>query len=388
MQPVDSASHRRNGSTPVPSACLRNAAFLILAFLAFFNGTLLAQLAPAGETQGAAAIRLTAEEREWLARHRDIRLAVDPARPPYQYMDHLGVFSGIASDYVRGLNEALGTDMQPMPGLSREEAIEKFLGGDLDVIPCVVVMEKWQQRLLYTIPYLTSSIVIVTRTDAPFISGVRDLDPERTIVLRGYATHEYLEADYPERNWVPVQTIEEALDKLLDDYQFGDNFSGVRDRTIIEFLYLTGMRRSELISLRDEDVDISSGQVRVMGKRSKQRVIPLAGSFIKSIEAYRESRSREGLAGDWFFVTGKGNKMYDKGVYNIVKRYLSMVTTVEKKSPHVLRHTFATHMLNHGADLNSIKELLGHASLSATQVYTHNTFEQLKKVYKQAHPRA
>jgi len=187
---------------------------------------------------------------------------------------------------------------------------------------------------------------------------------------------------------LPVFVAEEALDRLLDDYQFGDNFSGVRDRTIIEFLYLTGMRRSELISLRDEDVDLSSGQVRVTGKRNKQRVIPLTGSFIKSLEVYLESRSRAGHAGDWFFVTEKGNKMYDKGVYNIVKRYLSMVTTVEKKSPHVLRHTFATHMLNHGADLNSIKELLGHASLSATQVYTHNTFEQLKKVYKQAHPRA
>ena len=187
---------------------------------------------------------------------------------------------------------------------------------------------------------------------------------------------------------LPVFVAEEALDRLLDDYQFGDNFSGVRDRTIIEILYLTGMRRSELISLRDEDVDLSSGQVRVTGKRNKQRVIPMAGSFIKSLEVYLESRIRAGHAGDWFFVTEKGNKMYDKGVYNIVKRYLSMVTTVEKKSPHVLRHTFATHMLNHGADLNSIKELLGHASLSATQVYTHNTFEQLKKVYKQAHPRA
>jgi integrase/recombinase XerC len=187
---------------------------------------------------------------------------------------------------------------------------------------------------------------------------------------------------------LPVFVAEEALDRLLDDYQFGDNFSGVRDRTIIEFLYLTGMRRSELISLRDEDVDLSSGQVRVTGKRNKQRVIPLVGSFIKSLEVYLESRSKAGHAGDCFFVTEKGNKMYDKGVYNIVKRYLSMVTTVEKKSPHVLRHTFATHMLNHGADLNSIKELLGHASLSATQVYTHNTFEQLKKVYKQAHPRA
>ncbi|MGB8358911.1 MAG: tyrosine-type recombinase/integrase [Bacteroidales bacterium] len=187
---------------------------------------------------------------------------------------------------------------------------------------------------------------------------------------------------------LPVFVAEEALDRLLDDYQFGDNFSGVRDRTIIEFLYLTGMRRSELISLRDGDVDLSSGQVRVTGKRNKQRVIPLAGSFIKSLEVYLESRRKAGHAGDWFFVTEKGNKMYDKSVYNIVKRYLSMVTTVEKKSPHVLRHTFATHMLNHGADLNSIKELLGHASLSATQVYTHNTFEQLKKVYKQAHPRA
>ena len=187
---------------------------------------------------------------------------------------------------------------------------------------------------------------------------------------------------------LPQFVAEEALEKLLDDYNFGDNFSGIRDRTIVEFLYLTGMRRSELIALRDEDIDLSSGQVRVTGKRGKQRIIPLAGSFVKSLQSYRSAKDETGVSGTWFFVTGKGNKMYDKAVYNIVKRYLAMVTTVEKKSPHVLRHTFATHMLNHGADLNSIKELLGHASLSATQVYTHNTFEQLKKVYKQAHPRA
>ncbi len=187
---------------------------------------------------------------------------------------------------------------------------------------------------------------------------------------------------------LPVFVAEEALNRLLDDFQFGDNFSGIRDRTIIEILYLTGMRRSELINLRDEDVDLFSGQVKVTGKRGKQRVIPLATGFIKSVELYLSARKESGLTAEWFFVTDRGNKMYDKGVYNIVIRYLSMVTTVEKKSPHVLRHTFATHMLNHGADLNSIKELLGHASLSATQVYTHNTFEQLKKVYKQAHPRA
>jgi integrase/recombinase XerC len=187
---------------------------------------------------------------------------------------------------------------------------------------------------------------------------------------------------------LPVFVAEEALEKLLDEFSFGDNFSGVRDRTVVEFLYLTGMRRSELISLRDTDVDLSAGQVRVTGKRDKQRVIPLAAGFIKSLKSYLTLREEKGFSGGWFFVTDKGNKMYDRAVYNIVNRYLAMVTTIEKKSPHVLRHTFATHMLNRGADLNSIKELLGHASLSATQVYTHNTFEQLKKIYKQAHPRA
>jgi len=188
---------------------------------------------------------------------------------------------------------------------------------------------------------------------------------------------------------LPVFVGEDSLERLLDNFQFGDNFSGIRDKTIVEMLYLTGMRRSELIGLRDEDVDLSSGVVRVMGKRSKERVIPLISSFVASLQTYICVRSEAGFSGSVsFFVTDRGNKLYEKGVYNIVKRYLSMVTTIEKKSPHVLRHTFATHMLNHGADLNSIKELLGHANLSATQVYTHNTFEQLKKVYKQAHPRA
>jgi integrase/recombinase XerC len=187
---------------------------------------------------------------------------------------------------------------------------------------------------------------------------------------------------------LPVFVAEDALAKLLDEFRFGDNFSGLRDRTVVEFLYLTGMRRSELINLQESDVDLYAGQVMVTGKREKQRVIPLAAGFVKSLRTYIEARKERGFSGGWFFVTDRGNKMYDRSVYNIVTRYLAMVTTVEKKSPHVLRHTFATHMLNHGADLNSIKELLGHASLSATQVYTHNTFEQLKKIYKQAHPRA
>ena len=189
---------------------------------------------------------------------------------------------------------------------------------------------------------------------------------------------------------LPVFVGEEALDNLLDKYDFGSSFEGIRNRTIIEMLYLTGMRRAELIGLRNLDIDLSSATLKVTGKRNKQRIIPIVKSFIVRIEEYIRIRDERFSSGpeSWFFITSKGNKLYDKFVYNTVKSYLTMVTTIEKRSPHILRHSFATHMLNKGADLNSIKELLGHANLSATQIYTHNTFEKLKKVYKQAHPRA
>ncbi len=208
--------------------------------------------------------------------------------------------------------------------------------------------------------------------------GVIKLDPLEKVVL-------------PKRKkTLPVFVEEDALVKLLDNYSFEDSFSGIRNRTIIELLYLTGMRRSELIGLRNNDVDLQEGSVKVTGKRNKQRIIPLVRPFIKRLEEYIKVRDAKITPENngWFFITDKGNKLYDKYVYTIVNRYLSMVTTIEKKSPHILRHTFATHMLNRGADLNSIKELLGHANLSATQAYTHNTFEKLRKVYKQAHPRA
>jgi integrase/recombinase XerC len=189
---------------------------------------------------------------------------------------------------------------------------------------------------------------------------------------------------------LPVFIEEEAMNKLLDNYSFGDDFAGIRNRTIIELLYLTGMRRSELIGLKDNDVDLADASLKVTGKRNKQRIIPLVKPFIKRLDEYIRVRNENvtTLKNGWFFITDKGNKLYDKYVYNTVNSYLALVTTIEKKSPHILRHTFATHMLHRGADLNSIKELLGHANLSATQIYTHNTFEKLKKVYKQAHPRA
>jgi integrase/recombinase XerC len=208
--------------------------------------------------------------------------------------------------------------------------------------------------------------------------GVLKSDPLEKVVL-------------PKRKKTLPGFVEEAaMDDLLDNKLFGDDFAGIRNRTVIEMLYMTGMRRAELIGLHTSDVDLSEATVKVTGKRNKQRIIPLIKPFVQHLGEYIKLRNEisDGSAAGWFFITEKGNKLYDKSVYTLVNSYLAMVTTIEKKSPHILRHTFATHMLNRGADLNSIKELLGHANLSATQIYTHNTFEKLKKIYKQAHPRA
>jgi integrase/recombinase XerC len=146
------------------------------------------------------------------------------------------------------------------------------------------------------------------------------------------------------------------------------------------------MRLSELINLKYKNIDLPSGQLKVLGKRNKERIIPFNNELKSKIEEYLNTQKRK--TNETLFTTADGKKMYEKLVYKIVKQYLSLVTTIDKKSPHVLRHTFATHMLNNGADLNSIKELLGHANLSATQVYTHNTVEKLKNIHKQAHPKA
>ena len=189
---------------------------------------------------------------------------------------------------------------------------------------------------------------------------------------------------------LPSFVDEKQMTILLDDYSFGEDFKGIRNRTIIEMFYNTGIRLSELIGLKHNSVDLVNKTIKVLGKRNKERIIPVHISFNKLLEQYTRVKELEfgNYQNDYFFVTDKGNKLYEKFVYRIVNKYLNLVTTIEKKSPHILRHTFATHLLNHGADLNAIKELLGHANLSATQVYTHNTFEKLKTIYKQAHPRA
>jgi integrase/recombinase XerC len=189
---------------------------------------------------------------------------------------------------------------------------------------------------------------------------------------------------------VPAFVDEDNMAQLLDEYDFGEGFTGARNRLVMDLLYQTGMRRSELVGLRTGSVNLSGKSIKVKGKRGKERIIPINDEFVQTIEDYLLLRAKvvEGSDVDRLLVTEKGKPVYDKLVYRIVNKYLALVTTLDKKSPHILRHTFATHMLNRGADLNAIKELLGHANLSATQVYTHNTFKKLKSIYNQAHPRA
>jgi integrase/recombinase XerC len=187
---------------------------------------------------------------------------------------------------------------------------------------------------------------------------------------------------------LPVYVEESKMKMLFNDVNFGDGFEPVRDKLILELLYATGMRRAELVGLTDDRVDVFQCQIKVLGKRNKERIIPFTNNLKELIGKYLSLRNEFAPHAASFFVTSKGKSMYPELVYRIVTHRIGGVTTLEKKSPHILRHTFATHMLNHGADINSVKELLGHANLSATQVYTHNTIEKLKEVYKQAHPRA
>jgi integrase/recombinase XerC len=190
---------------------------------------------------------------------------------------------------------------------------------------------------------------------------------------------------------LPLFLEQKQMENLLDQMEFGNDFKGVRDQLIIELLYCTGMRRAELIGLKEANVNSGRQEIKVLGKRNKERIIPLSQATLDLVGSYNALRIEEfgsDIKNEFLLIDDAGNQMSDGFVYRKVNRYLRLVTTIEKKSPHILRHTFATHMLNNGADLNAIKELLGHASLSATQVYTHNSIEKLTQIYKQAHPRA
>ncbi|MFC4212626.1 tyrosine-type recombinase/integrase [Pedobacter lithocola] len=183
----------------------------------------------------------------------------------------------------------------------------------------------------------------------------------------------------------------QKLDSLLDsDVHFDDSFNSVRDHLVIELLFGTGMRLDELVQLKETDVDFYSGTLKVLGKRNKERIIPINKQLINQLSTYIELKKLQNFGNiqPHLIVTNKGTKAYPKLIYRIVSSNLALVSTNIKKSPHVLRHSYATSLLNAGADLNAIKQLLGHASLAATQVYTHNSIERLKSIYKQAHPKA
>ena len=189
---------------------------------------------------------------------------------------------------------------------------------------------------------------------------------------------------------LPQFIQEKELNSLLDGTAFDNTFSGIRDKVVLELLYGTGIRLSELINLKNKDIDLENKTLKVLGKGSKERLIPINVTLHQNMLDYLAKRANElkDIENEYFIVTDKGKATYPMNIHRVVKKYLEVIHTSEKKSPHVLRHTFATHLLNNGADLNAIKDLLGHSSLAATQVYTHNSLDKLKKTFDQAHPKA
>lgn len=189
---------------------------------------------------------------------------------------------------------------------------------------------------------------------------------------------------------LPVYVEQQDITALFTGIEFPDDWEGDTDRLLLAVFYQTGMRLSELVNLRERQVDESNRSIKVLGKGNKERIIPVNPALITAIQVYCRNKRViiERPDTEYLLVSRQGKKLYSQYVYRAVRKYLGQVTTVDKKSPHVLRHTFATHLMNAGAELNTVKELLGHASLAATQVYTHNTIEKLKEVYKNAHPKA
>lgn len=187
---------------------------------------------------------------------------------------------------------------------------------------------------------------------------------------------------------LPVFVAEKDIHTLFDYVEFPDNWKGRTERLVMLLFYQTGMRLSELIQLKEAQIDYGNNQVKVLGKGNKERIIPVDKVLMISMKGYIQDKPVNSAGVEQVFVSEKGKCLQPRTVYDFVKRYLSLVTTIKKKSPHILRHSFATHLMNNGADLNAVKELLGHSSLAATQVYTHNTIEKLKEVFNRAHPKA
>ena len=189
---------------------------------------------------------------------------------------------------------------------------------------------------------------------------------------------------------LPQFVDKKDIDTLFTHVEFPDNWEGATERLILQILYNSGIRQAELINLQQHHIDLHNACIKVLGKGNKERVIPISKELQTSIRSYILHKNEQfpGITESCLLLNKKGKKLYPRYVYDIVKKYLSMVTTIEKKSPHILRHSFATHLTNNGAEINSIKELMGHSSLAATQIYTHNSIEKLKEAFNKAHPKA
>ena len=224
----------------------------------------------------------------------------------------------------------------------------------------------------------------INRKVSSLKSFYKFLQKTKQIATNPLSKHKALKIE--KRVQVPFSFKE--IDAVLKEVAIDNDFISVRNKLIVELLYSTGIRRAELIHLKERDVSLTDKTIKVLGKRNKERFIPLLNSVIQTLKEYLELKKEFTIGEEELFITEKGNKLYETLVYRVINSYFSRVSSKEKKSPHILRHSFATHLLNGGADLNSVKELLGHSSLASTQVYTQNSLDVLKKVYNQAHPRS
>jgi len=262
---------------------------------------------------------------------------------------------------------------------------EKFLQDNFDSTSLEEVSYTLIRSWIVTMVDAEMSTISVNRKIASLKAFYRFLLKTKQIEINPLTKHKSLKT--PKKIQIPFS--EEELNNVLQQLHYKEGFEGMRDKLIIDLFYTTGIRRSELIGLQISNVDLVNKTIKVIGKRNKERIIPLLSVIIEQIKLYVIERKALGVIADvnFLFLLSNGNKLNETFVYRLINDYFSNVSEKVKKSPHMLRHTFATHMLNHGADLNSIKELLGHSSLASTQVYTHSSLAELKNVYQNAHPR-
>ena len=224
----------------------------------------------------------------------------------------------------------------------------------------------------------------INRKVSSLKSFYKFLQKTKQVVINPLAKHKALKV--AKKMQVPFTSKE--INLVINAIDENSDFTAVRNKLMVELFYSTGIRRAELINIKEKDISFSDGMIKVLGKRNKERFVPLLQSVVSTLNHYLELKKDFSKGEESLFITEKGNKIYETLVYRIINSYFSNVSTKVKKSPHILRHSFATHLLNEGADLNSVKELLGHSSLASTQIYTHNSLEEIKNVYKQAHPRS